>query len=78
MRKKLFVAVLMLTVSCSIALARGTACENNCAIIYSDQKETCDQMHGSGAENPNPELYALCLQAIENAYWRCMYNCAGE
>jgi hypothetical protein len=78
MRKKLSVAVLMLIVSCSMALAQNVACEDNCAIIYSQQKATCDQMHGPGAENPNSELYALCLQAIENAYFRCMSNCSGE
>ena len=78
MKSKLFVMVLMLVVNCSIALARGTACENYCAALYAEQLALCNQLYGPNAENPNPVLLEKCKTAIANNYDRCMNNCAGE
>jgi len=78
MSKKLIVAVLMLTVSCSIALARGTACENSCALHYSNQIETCKELYGPDGNIPDPARLQQCLTLIEDIYWQCMNNCIGE
>lgn len=77
-KMKIFVMFFMLVVNCSIILARGTACENGCAIRYSELLGRCSQMYGPNAENPDTTMLEKCRAAAFNSYDRCMKNCAGE
>ena len=78
MRKRLFVTILLLVAHCPIVMARGTDCENRCAVLYAEQLNLCSKMYGDGAENPNPEMLSKCYATIQRNYYNCMYNCIDE
>lgn len=78
MRMKLFVAALILAVYSSIVLARGTACENYCSIIYSDHLAICNKIFGPGGEQPNHDKLEKCRDTAWKNYENCMNNCTNE
>ncbi|MGN0866286.1 MAG: hypothetical protein ACI4SG_01225 [Oligosphaeraceae bacterium] len=78
MKIGMWVIVLLLVVFGLLAVARGTACENYCSVLYSEQKEICKQKFGENGENPDSTKYASCLAAVEANHERCMKNCVDE
>ncbi|MGN0866282.1 MAG: hypothetical protein ACI4SG_01205 [Oligosphaeraceae bacterium] len=78
MKIGMWVIVLLLVVCGLLAFARGIACENYCAKIYSNQLAVCEQTFGENGERPDSGDLERCKSAIKANHDRCVVNCENE